>query len=174
MAPRGGLVLHSAPLGGAPGACVVPIDNGSTSSGSLAAHGLSTVESGRGRIPKNPAAPAPGSASSFEPVYRENAAGPPPRTAATRGRAVASTESASGGDEDSDPAGAAVAVVQRPDERPRALRKGPCGGGGGGGGDPRDGAGPSRVPAPTLPRAGTRGAGSRGAPACPAAASSFR
>ena len=173
MAPRGGLVLHSAPLGGAPGAYVGANDSGQTSSGSLAAHGLSTVESGRrGRVPKNPAAPAPGSASSGEPAYRENAAGPPPRTAATCDRAVASTESASGGDEDSDPAGAAVAVVQRPDEKPCALgRKGECGGGRG---DPRDGAGPSRVPAPTLPRAGTRGAGSRGAPVCPAAASSSR
>ena len=159
MAPRGGLVLHSAPLGGGPGAHVGPIDNGQTSSGSLAAHGLSTVENGRrGRVPKNRAAPAPGSASSGEPAYRENAAAPPSRTAAPRDRDVASTESASGGDEDSDPAGAAV------DERPCAL----------GGGDPRDGAGLSRVPAPTLSRAGTRGAGSRGAPAWPAAASSSR
>ena len=170
MAPRRGLVLHSAPLGGGPGAYIVAIDNGQTSSGSLAAHGLSTVESGRrGRVPKNPAAPAPGSASSDEPAYRENAAAPPSRTAAPRDRDVASTESASGGDEDSGPAGAAVAVVQRPDERPRALRKGE-----GGGGDPRDGAGLSRVPVPTPSRAGTRGAGSRGAPAWPAAASSSR
>ena len=159
MTPRGRLVLHGEPLGGGSGARVVAIDNGSTRSGSLAAHGLSTVESGRrGRVPKNPAAPAPGSASSGEPAYRENAAAPPPRTAAPRDRDVASTESASGGDEDSDPAGAAV------DVRPCAL----------GGGDPRDGAGLSRAPVPTPSRAGTRGAGSRGAPAWPAAASSSR
>ena len=179
MAPRRNLVLHGAPLAdGGPGAHVGPIDSGHTTTGSPAAHGLSTVENGRGRVPKNPAAPTTPavSASSGEPAYRENAAAPPPRTAATRDRAVASTESASGGDEDSGPAGAAVVPRGRdedPDEKsPRGRVR--VEEGEGGRGDPRDGAGLSRAPVPTPSRAGTRGAGSRGAPAWPAAASSSR
>ena len=122
MSPKLLLALPIVPFVDGPGADIGSPDIGRPTNGSLAAHGLGTVESGRGgRLAQNsPRASPAASVASGESAYRANTAAPPRRTAATRDQApaVASTESASAVDENSGPTDA-VTVVPSGRERPR-------------------------------------------------------